>query len=221
MKHYVTGCILSGYSEKDYYVDFEKTQLPKEYDCSFGLPQVLDQGNLPMCSAVAATTNMEFAAFCSTKGPIDLSEKYVFDLRSDKKLEGMTARDTFDIILKTGVPTAEAFKTKDPYIISTSADQHKIRYYARISNYEQISQSILTYGPAYIALPVCNESETFWKGGSVYGYHAVVFVGWDRNGWILRNSWGKYWGINGYTVFPYEDGKYIMEAWTLINDIVC
>jgi len=28
--------------------------------------------------------------------------------------------------------------------------------------------------------------------------HAAVIVGWDDNNWIVRNSWGKHWGKNGY-----------------------
>jgi len=28
--------------------------------------------------------------------------------------------------------------------------------------------------------------------------HAVVMVGFTGDSWILQNSWGRYWGENGY-----------------------
>jgi C1A family cysteine protease len=37
-------------------------------------------------------------------------------------------------------------------------------------------------------------------GQQPYGTHAVVLVGWDdaERAWIVKNSWGDYWGENGY-----------------------
>ena len=28
--------------------------------------------------------------------------------------------------------------------------------------------------------------------------HAIAIVGWGTNYWIIANSWGPYWGYNGY-----------------------
>jgi C1A family cysteine protease len=41
---------------------------------------------------------------------------------------------------------------------------------------------------------------------SVLGGHAICIVGFDaaKRVWIVRNSWGKNWGDNGYGYFPYE-----------------
>ena len=33
--------------------------------------------------------------------------------------------------------------------------------------------------------------------------HAVVAVGYNSNGWIIRNSWGSSWGNKGHIVLAY------------------
>jgi len=33
---------------------------------------------------------------------------------------------------------------------------------------------------------------------NVKANHAVLAVGWTRKYWIIRNSWGKEWGVDGY-----------------------
>jgi len=39
------------------------------------------------------------------------------------------------------------------------------------------------------------------------GYHAIAIVGYDdaKGAWLLRNSWGTDWGINGYCWIEYGE----------------
>jgi len=79
--------------------------------------------------------------------------------------------------------------------------------------------AIMKYGPA-TALVYAPDDFLFYVGG-VYeplepldnvGYvnHVVVLVGWNdttniSNGyWIVKNSWGDWWGINGYAYIKYN-----------------
>lgn len=41
--------------------------------------------------------------------------------------------------------------------------------------------------------------------GRAEGGHAVAFVGYTRQGFIVQNSWGKSWGAGGFALLPYED----------------
>lgn len=101
----------------------------------------------------------------------------------------------------------------DKYNIEKGTPQRFYRCY----NYytipdEYIRQSIYNWGPVATGFEVYPDFYTFnakteiykWNGkGPMVGGHAIVLVGWgeEKNGikyWIIRNSWGKNWGDNGY-----------------------
>lgn len=51
---------------------------------------------------------------------------------------------------------------------------------------------------------VYTANESIW--GAVVGHHAVVVVGWGPGYWIVRNSWGRSWGL------PWDPG-HAYVAW--------
>jgi C1A family cysteine protease len=82
-----------------------------------------------------------------------------------------------------------------------------------VAGVEPIKQAILKYGPVGVSIHV-NSPFQAYRGGIFNACdpgeinHAVVIVGWDdsqgENGvWIMRNSWGTWWGENGYMRIPY------------------
>lgn len=55
------------------------------------------------------------------------------------------------------------------------------------------------------------------------GGHAVLIAGWDDRLWngvfIIRNSWGESWGVNGYGFIPYQYFlNYTVDAWAYKNN---
>jgi len=80
-----------------------------------------------------------------------------------------------------------------------------------IPTVDQIKQAIYTYGSvsAYIYADkffqayksgVFNNSKRYkWTN------HAIQLVGWDdtKQAWLLKNSWGTSWGINGFMWIKY------------------
>ena len=56
----------------------------------------------------------------------------------------------------------------------------------------------------------------FWNGAELEGGHCVAVVGYDKNGFIIRNSWGRSYGRNGYWTLPYSEFNKIKEIWTCI-----
>ena len=51
------------------------------------------------------------------------------------------------------------------------------------------------------------------KGRAEAG-HAVVLVGYTRDGFIVQNSWGPKWGSGGFALLPYEDFLlHVTDVW--------
>ena len=55
---------------------------------------------------------------------------------------------------------------------------------------------------------------------ALLGGHAVVAVGYDesKQWFIVRNSWGKGWGMDGYFTMPYPyllQGSLASDFWTI------
>lgn len=46
---------------------------------------------------------------------------------------------------------------------------------------------------------------TIRREGRATDGHAVAFVGYTRDGFIVQNSWGPKWGADGFALLPYED----------------
>ena len=48
------------------------------------------------------------------------------------------------------------------------------------------------------------------------GNHMMLIIGWNEEGFIIQNSWGKDWGDQGLAILPYEYP--IEEAWGVTLD---
>lgn len=95
----------------------------------------------------------------------------------------------------------------------------------RKENRDRVKQLVMQYGAAGISVHMgeCYNSETFamYHPDEMGTNHAVTIVGWDDNfpttnfldtppdngAWIIRNSWGEYWGDAGYFYLSYYDGS--------------
>ena len=56
----------------------------------------------------------------------------------------------------------------------------------------------------------------FWDGQENLGGHAIAIVGYTKDGFIIRNSWGESYGNKGYSLLPYSDFNKFFEIWTLV-----
>lgn len=94
---------------------------------------------------------------------------------------------------------------------------NKIKNYYRITSEDvelcdDIRKSLRAHAPVVFGMHVDqsfvdNQKEvfTFPQNPEFLGSHAMVIVGFQNDNFILRNSWGEFWGKNGYTVIPQNE----------------
>lgn len=197
---YGYGCKPSKMDGTEHKYEYTKTQLPLTYNYVPVMPPVTDQGSSSKCVCHALTAYLDWNKNQfegdNNGGQFDIDALY--DIRSDKKSEGIQIKEALSFLRHKGLNGA------------------KIKEYALVGSEIALQQALVMNGPCPLALPVKSDGDKFWKGNSLYGGHCVLAVGYNKDGFILRNSWGKNWGSNGYVILPYKDFGDILEIWTII-----
>ena len=114
----------------------------------------------------------------------------------------------------------EAFHYLRHHGVSSRAGNLTIKKYAVIRNMFDLKVALVMNGPCFGALPVYSDRPDFWNrytGDGFYGYHAISIVGYNTEGFIIRNSWGTSFGNNGYTTIKFEEFNRFLEVWTIVE----
>lgn len=194
MSEFVCGTQFSDMS-KVQKIKVKKINLPKSFNLSKNIYDVINQGSRGICCSVSLTDTIKYWENFK-KVNYKLSRDYFWLNRANKKIDGMTIREAMDIAKKNKFITT----------------------YGKLQDIDSVKTVLVTQGPVILVLPCYEDTIYFWrKIGNLRGGHAVVLVGYNEKGFILKNSWGKSYGNGGYIIFPYEDFKYIKEIWTVFN----
>jgi len=199
-------------------------ELPEEYDPYDYLFPVRDQGQEGSCSAHTAAAIKEWQEWHEGGIKIDMSTDFIYTKRGNPYAEGMTPKETMEILYKHGSLPRVMWQNKlsrryDPKIAAIAA-QFKISGYGKVDSIESLKNAIFSHGIGYFAIPVFNFSKKPWiqnPGDSNMGGHAITVVAWNKEGFVLRNSWGTNFGDNGYMLFPFEDWGKHWECWFVID----
>lgn len=203
------------------------TPIPKEYRTS--TPIVFDQGQTSMCAACTIAlirTTKEYKQSGLTE---PLSPAFAYADRNDgEDYEGMLIRDVAQKIKDDGICLEKDFDMFDTYDniksafiakkneLMLKAEPFKVTSYYTCRSREEVQTAIMECDAVQIGIPVFRNFYypndkgiiQYQKGQRSLGGHSVTLIGWteidDHFYWILQNSWGKDWGVNGCCYLPEE-----------------
>jgi C1A family cysteine protease len=208
----------------------------KKVDLRSKFPVAYDQGKIGSCSAFALCSifdydNKNFKGsrlflYYNERDLINEVDKdngaYLSDGIKSLKINGICEDKYWEYKIENIYikPPDEAYENaKGNYIIEAyniNNDINTIRKW--LDNNEPIAIAITIYSnfmttnsklSGKIGMPNINDK--------LIGGHAVVICGYDDDNreLILRNSWGIYWGDNGYFYLPYEYLKYCGDLYII------
>lgn len=116
------------------------------------------------------------------------------------------------------------------YAYSNSVAHMQDAYWISMKDPVSVKESIKMYGSAAVTIGYNDsymnyQTDSFNNNASSSSNHMISIIGWDDNysrdnftakpvgngAWLCKNSWGSYWGDNGYFYVSYED-KSILES---------
>ncbi|MFH1807839.1 MAG: C1 family peptidase [Pseudomonadota bacterium] len=186
------------------------------------LTPVRDQGDCGSCFVFGslAATEAQYRIVRQQPGyAIDLAEQELISCISiDDCASGGTAEQVGAYLKSTGVPAESCFPYtsgstgNDGQCADSCANGSEQRYFIHdweMSTLPWTSDELkarLLVSPIIANLQIYSDFLSY--AGGVYsrttnqtrGWHIVALVGWDDgdNSWIIKNSWGEDWGMQGY-----------------------
>lgn len=218
--------------------------LPPSIDLRSECPPVYDQGQLGSCTANGIAAAIEFDQ--QKQGNNEFEPSRLFIYYNERVIEGTVNQDS-GAQIRDGIKSVSTLgappETDWPYDIKkftqkpsaaaySDAKQDLVAAYARVSQNLAQMQGCLAEGyPFVLGFTVYEsfESEVVAQSGvvpmpapgeAVVGGHCVLAVGYDNSKrvFIIRNSWGSAWGIQGYCLMPYEyllNAQLASDFWTI------
>lgn len=204
--------------------------LPRKIDLRDKCSPVEDQGDLGSCTANALAGALEFNEIARSE-PVFIDMSRLFIYYNERVIEntveydsGAMLRDGIKTLSKEGccneplwpydINKYDEKPTQDCY---TDALSRVITSYYRIGTLNNMKECLAGGEPFVFGFAVYESfmSDKVFKTGVVnlptrrermLGGHAVLAVGYDDSSqrFIVKNSWGKDWGQEGYFTIPYK-----------------
>lgn len=229
--------------------NYTVNNLPTSVDLRPHDVSIYDQGQLGSCTANAWSGIFDFVHKKENKGSIFPSRLFIY--YNERVIEGTTyydsgaqLRDGARTLAKQGTCVEQIL----PYDVTkyakrpskncyTTALQHKITNYSRLDNtiITNLKACLASGYPFVFGFTVYEsfESDTVATTGimpmpdinneQVLGGHAVEAIGYDdtKQAFLIRNSWGTSWGLQGYFWMPYAfitNTNFADDFWTVRID---
>ncbi|CAH2007836.1 unnamed protein product [Acanthoscelides obtectus] len=205
----------------------DSEDIPKEVDwrAKGAVTPVEDQWDCGACWAFSAVGAIEGQVFLKNGTLEPLSVQNLLDCARGEYMnkgcyEGLMV-NAFNYTRDHGVLTDKEY----PFI-SFHREEHECKKQGgvKISGYKEIlagdeqalAKAVALIGPVSVGMDSSKlkfydigviTKESGCKNERRYLNHAVVVVGYTEDYWVLKNSWGKYWGENGYLRIKRNDGN--------------
>ncbi|MBN1501496.1 MAG: hypothetical protein JW982_15155 [Spirochaetes bacterium] len=194
-----------------------------------GLTSVKFQGRCGSCWAFAAMAQLEGVYKIVYKKDLDFSEQYIIDCARIKGSQdcGSCSGGYYPFVLQFLTTEGGAILEKDvPYKGSNQSCRVKpdrtysVAGWGRLAendipSVENIKEALCKYGPIVASVKVTELFQAYTGGifdehakvsGKLDTNHAILIVGWDdaKKAFLIKNSWGEYWGEKGYMWIEYN-----------------
>jgi hypothetical protein len=210
---------------------------PRIVNCS-KVPEILDQGREGACTGFALAAVIQYSLGRRGRGRVSPRMLYEMARRYDEwpgeEYEGSSARGAMKGWVAHGVCTRPSWPDDAHGIVhATEALMAEARgipggayYRVRHRAVREMHGGLADAGILYVTLMVHDgwnnpggrgrrvapdwTLPTIERVGRAESGHAVAFVGYTDEGFIVQNSWGEGWGEGGFALLPYED--YLIHA---------
>lgn len=210
-------------------------ELPESFDwrtIDGVMTSVKDQGNCGSCVSFATMGMLEAAqAIFGDKANLNLSEQNMLDCRSGDAFGCNGAYLSAAAFTLNGVSSEmdypyrgrrERCKALDK--VAKSSQVFLLGEPNRKPTRQELKKALIEYGP-FMVSAYAGGSGWSGKTGKVTSCrrtsstnHAILLVGYNKDGWIFKNSWGKTWGDQGYSWIGYGCDGFGTEAAALVVD---
>lgn len=207
-----------------YYV----SSVPEIYDLRQFVDSARDQRLRGTCAAFTASAIKEIQEKKNGLNSEVMSPEFIYYHRENKPAQGMYGRNVFQILQRIGSVPESTYPYRDDELAPTPSFGHyklaaskKISNFARVTTVPGLKRALLELGPCYMQLPLFSSRPHFWRAApddAAGGGHAVTVVGYNAEGFILMNSWGATWNVDGCVVMPYDDWGVLWECWVAVDE---
>jgi len=220
---------------------FDPEILPSKVDLSHLATPVKDQGNLGSCVAFAIAAVLE--TFWTSMIVKDLSEAWIYwkakEIDYWPGQEGTSFYHGLEVIKRHGVPPEATWPYKDsckeghmpptppyPWANMLAPLRKLTRAPLLLEDAIEIKGWLAMCGPALIGIQVISsmlkpESCIVHlppQGEKPLGGHALAAFGYNETGILIKNSWGRLWGKDGWATLSWDYvSRYMEIGWGILH----